>query len=356
MTVGLLCYQNPHDRTSYSGVLFYMKKALEAHPGIILKVLGHYPTRRRGALRRVVDSNAATFQYDANEYDDLDAILAPVASNVLAEIGSKIAQPIIHVTDATPSYLREFYPFESVRNSELTEIETLKHVDRVIYSSQFMADRAKQEFEALQTIPVSVAPYGVNIDELPRHVAEKKPFTPLKMVYVGGNWDRKGGDIAVATLNELNDRRIPCELTIVGPGPAQKIRHPHIKVVGYLSKEKRQDLDRYEKILTKSHILISPTRADCTPMIISEANAFGCPVAITNVGGVSSLVEDGVNGSMLTLEDGAKEWADAVESLTVKHDDYPGLSLSSFQFSQLRLSWTSWAQAMYEHLLEVVRT
>ena len=355
LKVGLLAYRNPYSKNSYSGVLHYMKRALEEHPGINLKVLGHYPQKQPNRLVRYFWPHEPEFQYDESEFEDLDAIIAPAASNVLGEFGKKISPPIILITDATPSYIREFYPLEASEFQDEVEVDAFNAVERVIYSSHYMAERAVEEFEVLKDKVVSVAPYGVNLDSFPPFPAAKSTFEPLKMVFIGGNWDRKGGDIALATLNELIRRRIPSSLTIVGPGPEGVLNHPHVDVVGFLDKGKPAQSAKYESILSESHLLILPTRADCTPMVISEANAFGCPVAITDVGGVSSLVREGVNGTMLTLTDGARDWADAIEALTIKNEHYEDLCIASYQFAQLRLSWSAWAQTMFENLVEVAR-
>ncbi len=355
LKVGFLAYQNPYDKNAYSGVLHYMRCALEDHPGIDLFILGKYPLYQSGFLKRLLKRPDPTFQFDQCEYEGLDVVIAPAASNVLRAHGNKIDIPIILVSDAIPSYIREFYPLEAEKFLDEEEISAFQSVERVIYSSKYMADRASDEFNILKNKVISVAPYGVNLDCFPPSPAIKPKLDPLKLVFVGGNWARKGGDIALATLNELLSRGVTSTLTIVGPGPDATIKHPNVEVVGFLDKQQPAQYQKYESILKNSHLMILPTRADCTPMSISEANAFACPVVVTDVGGVSSLIRDDVNGKLMTLEDGARKWADVIEALTVKNDSYDDIRISSYQFSQLRLSWAAWAQTMYENLSEVAR-
>jgi glycosyltransferase involved in cell wall biosynthesis len=49
----------------------------------------------------------------------------------------------------------------------------------------------------------------------------------------------------------------------------------------------------------KSDIYLLVSRFEAFPISIVEAMAFGLPIVATNVGGVSELIEDGVNGYLV---------------------------------------------------------
>lgn len=353
LKVGFLSNQNAYNRNSYSGALYFMYRSLEAHPGLDIHLLGGYKPVKKGLLGRLFTGSKDKFKFDVDEFKDLDVVIAPVASDLVAQFGQDIEPPIILITDTTPSYLREFYPEEALDNRDAIEVNAFKHVERVVYSSRYMADRAKNEFDVLADKQVNVAPLGVNLDVFPNGPKRKHPQDPLEMVFIGKNWSRKGGDIAMDTLDELIARGINARLKIIGPSLPKTRAHPNVDVLGYIDKHRPNEVKIYEDTLRSAHILVSPTRADCTPMVVAEANMFSCPVVITEVGGVGSLIKNGVNGEMLQVEDEPKDWADMIERLTVKNPEYDDLCVSSFQFAQLRLSWDAWAQTIYENAYEV---
>jgi len=354
LNVGFLSNQNAHNRNSYSGALYFMLHSLEAHPGLNVSILGGYKPVKTGLRGRLFSGSKDQFRFDASEFEGLDVVIAPVASDLIGMFGHDIKPPIMLITDTTPSYLREFYPEEASVGEDSRENEAFKHVKRVVYSSQYMADRAKSEFSVLAEKTVTVAPLGVNLDVFPVSPSQKEPLSPLEMVFIGKNWARKGGDIALATLDELLARGVDARLKIIGPSLPKARAHSNVDVLGYIDKHRPNEVKIYEDTLRNAHILISPTRADCTPMVVAEANMFSCPVAITEVGGVGSLIKNCVNGEMLQVEDGPKEWADVIERMTVKNPDYDSLCLSSFEYARLRLSWEAWAQTIFENAYEVV--
>ena len=354
LKIGFLTNQNPYNRNSYSGALYFMLRALESHPGFNVELLGGYRPIKEGILGRLFPGSKDQFHFKREEFQGLDAVIAPVASDLVARYGSKIGPPIMLITDTTPSYLREFYPEAAAGVSDDTEIEAFSNTESVVYSSQYMADRAQGEFANLSGKLVGVAPLGINLFNLPSKPMKKDPMEPLEMVFIGKNWKRKGGDIALKTLNELRIRGINAHLKIIGPSLPETRAHNHVEVLGYIDKHRPKEAGIYERALKNAHVLISPTRADCTPMVIAEANMFSCPVAITEVGGVSSLMRSGVNGEMLQVNDGPKEWADVIENMTIKNNDYEALCCSSFEYAQLRLSWEAWAQSIFEYTYEAI--
>lgn len=81
-----------------------------------------------------------------------------------------------------------------------------------------------------------------------------------------------------------------------------------ILLPGYIDLEqKKQFADEYD-------LFISTNNIDNAPVSIVEFMAMGIPVISTNVGGISYLIEDGVNGFTVTPDD-AMEMAEKISSL-----------------------------------------
>jgi glycosyltransferase involved in cell wall biosynthesis len=52
-------------------------------------------------------------------------------------------------------------------------------------------------------------------------------------------------------------------------------------------------------------VFVLPTQADCVPVVLTEASAYGLPILSTAVGGVSTIGEDKVNGRVFPLTESA---------------------------------------------------
>ena len=64
-----------------------------------------------------------------------------------------------------------------------------------------------------------------------------------------------------------------------------------------------QNRQRLEQIVSKSHRLLLPTRAECYGIVFCEANAYGLPVFATRVGGIPTIVKEGHKCSGFSKQD-----------------------------------------------------
>lgn len=219
----------------------------------------------------------------------------------------------------------------------------LARAAHVIYSSDYMAARAAEEFGPELAPKLSVVPFGLNLDSLPAAVPEKPPLAPLELLFIGRDWERKGGDLALAALDILTASGVAARLTVIGANAPEAQAHPHVTSLGYLDKNVPADYRRMEEVFARSHLFVLPTRADCTPMVVAEANAYGIPVLITETGGISSLMAPERNGVMLPPTADGAAWAAEIRRLSANAVAYRELSQSSFAHCHSRLTWKAWA-------------
>ena len=107
---------------------------------------------------------------------------------------------------------------------------------------------------------------------------------------------------------------------------------------------------RLQRLYLDSDFFLLPTRADCTPIVLSEANAFGLPALATDVGGVSDIIRDGENGFVLPLEAGGKEYAAAIAAAFANRENYRALRHKSRNAYEERLNWDAWGRAVNQLL------
>ena len=344
LKLGFLSPNNPFDRRSFSGTAFFAARALEQRPDIRLRILGpHRPPR---ALDRLLRRSNPKITADQVNTDDLDAVLGLVASPLLDQLMDRAPHlPSFHVTDATPAFLREAYGWKVPTEADAVETRVAARATKVIYSSPQITDRAARDLGLTDFAATSV-PFGVNFDHLPPTCPKKPAFDRLNLLFVGLDWGRKGGDVAVATLDTLLARGINAHLTIVGRCPEAHRTHPHITYAGYLNKNRPRDADRLAALYSKTHVFLLPSRADCTPMVVTEAMAHGTPVLATDTGGIAMQIGGAGAGRVMAPFATPHKWAEIITEITADRAAYEMMSDAAFERAGRSLSWSSWAESV----------
>ena len=127
---------------------------------------------------------------------------------------------------------------------------------------------------------------------VPDKMGPAPPFPPLRLLWVGSKWNRKGGADCLAVADALVAAGVPVELHMVGRKPKEVVR-PFLTFYGYLRKgvneEFRQLLDLYQTC----HFLILPSQGDLGPVGLADAAAMGLPAVTTAVGGIPGFFPNG---------------------------------------------------------------
>lgn len=378
LKIGLISAHDPFDRNNFSGTVYYIRRALARLPGVEVIVIGDnfhrikslssraYRSLKHGrfaSLSWVRDKLFMHFVADIERdlerlADDLDIIVAPVASEILASLRhTERLPPIIFITDATPQYIRENYPLPVGDIAFIQEQRVFEIASKIVYSSDFMANRARKEFADVfqqHGNKIEVVPFGLNMDIVPEQSQRTPPGpdTPIELLFVGKNWNRKGGPIAVEAVDELVARGLKARLTVVGCKPDGH-HSTNVQVIPYINKNIPAQSDKYLELLHRSHFLLLPTHADCTPMVVAEANAFNIPVIASDVGGISSLVDHGVSGYLVPAEATGAAYADIISDALQDPGLYPQLAQAARKTYENRLNWDAWSEQIGDLANEV---
>ena len=344
LRLGFLCPDTPYDRRSFSGSSHFAARALTAHPNVQLTILGHEKPSFLSRLRPKPALDVTTM-----DVSGLDAVIGLVATPLLVDLMRQHPNlPLVHVTDATPAYLREAYGWQVPSKADADESLVAHHALSTIYSSAEIARRAPGDL-GLPRLRPGVVPFGTNLADRPDTPPEKSDLGALKLLFVGTDWERKGGDIAVAALETLRASGRDAELTVIGKLPETLRNRPGIRYAGYLNKNRAGDLAKLIKHYSEAHLLVLPSRADCTPMVVAEAMAYGTPVIATDVGGIGEMVGLGGIGRVMPLYATAQEWSDAIVGLTDNETAYKMLSDACFD---RHFSWDNWADALVDRITQ----
>ncbi len=289
---------------------------------------------------------------------DVDLVLS-IWTNPIAYFRTE--KPIVFWGDATFAGLVDFYPSyshlcaETIRGGNRAERLALSKCRLAIYSSDWAANTAIQTY-GVDPAKVKVVPFGANINcdrtlEDVKRTIQNKNFEPCKLLFMGVDWFRKGGDIAFEVADQLNQRGLKTELHVVGCHPPVS-PSSFVKQHGFISKKTEEGRRLLDRLMAESHFLILPSRADCSPVVIPEASSFGLPTLATRVGGIPTAIQDGKNGQTFAPADGPEKYCDTIERFMSSKQEYNELALSSFREYSERLNWSSAGREMHSLIQE----
>jgi glycosyltransferase involved in cell wall biosynthesis len=175
-------------------------------------------------------------------------------------------------------------------------------------------------------------------------------------LFLGREWERKGGAIAVETTIALNEMGLKTELIIVGTQPDSKVPSECVTVVGFLDKNKKQERAQLEQLLKDCHFMHVPTRGDAFSLAFCEASAFGLPVISTATGGVPDVVANGINGQLLPLEARGPDYAKVILDLFSDREAYENLVMSSRKAYDENFNWGAWGDIVRPRVMDLLRS
>lgn len=294
--------------------------------------------------------------------NDADIIFSPSSIPIAA---LNIDKPIMFWTDANFSAMLDFYPSfsilcqETIRNGNRQEQLALDNCSLAIYASEWASSTA-QVFYHADPSKIRVIPFGANLTgqrtaaDIECLVREKEHFSPLKLLFIGMDWKRKGGQKALQVAQILNRIGRKTELHIVGCTPAEKMP-PFVRVHGFISKKSIEGRKYIDQLFASSHFFILPSEAEAFGIVFAEASSFGLPSLATNVGGISSAINENANGKLFPSASPAEEYVNYILNVVQSKDRYLDLAHSSFREYQIRLNWDSSAAVLRESILDLLR-
>ena len=261
------------------------------------------------------------------------------------------AFPLALWLDATFHSLRTTYPEyanysrASIDEGDRLERAALARATLVCYSSQWAADDAVRYYD-LPPRKVRVVEFGANVDgpfaderDAAAAVAARDLAT-ARFAFIGVDWERKGGQLAVDVVRRLNDAGVPSSLTVAGCAtPADVARLPFVTSLGFLSKKVAADRQQLHDLLSGAHFLLLPTQAECFGLVFAEAAAYAVPSISRNVGGVASAITHGETGLLMGATAGAEVYCAAVRELIANRERYSAMCLAAYRDFQQRLNW-----------------
>jgi glycosyltransferase involved in cell wall biosynthesis len=255
-------------------------------------------------------------------------------------------EPITCWSDSVWDLMTDYYFFNPPHSFAVKctehEQKALEKAAHAVFASDWAAKGASEHYR-FDNNKLAVIPFGPNLEISHDRSAVESALAARRrdlcvLLFLGVDWKRKGGAIALETARLLNDRGLNTELIVAGckvPGEKPSF----VKEIGYISKRTPQGRRQLSHLLRISNFLILPTRAECAGVVFSEASAFGLPIITTDTGGIPTYVRQGVNGVRIPLAASAETYADHIWRLFHDSSAYSSMALAGWEEYRQRLNW-----------------
>ena len=366
LRIAFLAPCDPKDKAALSTCMYYMGQALEKHCevyycdpiisfekrfGRLIDALSRRLFKKTVSYDHLLlvarrHGKLAAQRLDGRPFDAIVAIMNPLD---VAFLETNI--PIVLVLDATFALQQDFQPQHSnlwnwsAYQANKVEEMAYQNATALLYSSYWAARSAIENY-GVNTEKVHTIFFGANLDRVPsREMAlAKRKSERCRLLFIAARWESKGGTIAFETFLKLEEMGIEAELIICGTTPPKKFTHERMVVIPFLDKNDERQSKQIEKLYAMSDFLLLPTRVDCTPHVLNEANAFGVPVITTDTGGVSDIVRNGENGYVLPYNATGAAYSKMIAKIYQDDRRYMALVQSSRDAFESKLNWDVWAK------------
>jgi len=261
--------------------------------------------------------------------------------------------PLLYFCDSSIQWLKKQWK----NHAALTYLTMQWWERRVIHKSAQIISFSESNARELRTgygvpsdqVNVMTIPAAVPHDRVPETLSIRENLEPVRLLLVGRDYHRKGVDIALEVVNQLNLKDVPAELRVVGlDGEGTD----YARFMGLYDKTIPEELTGYLDQYRWADFLIHPARFEAAGIVPSEAAAFGVPTLTNDVGGLATTVQDGVSGVVLTQGSSAGDYVREIRELIDSLDRYQRLCRTTRQRYEQELNWP----AVGNRLMEIAQS
>ena len=230
----------------------------------------------------------------------------------------------------------------------------------IFYPSEWARETAIQNYN-VPLEKITLAPFGANMEidntvEEINQMIDSRNTNPkvCKLLIIGNNWKYKGVDIAIDITKKLNEKGFATELVIIGCRSNETNFPSYIKIVDFLDKNLKNELDILLDYYRDAHFYIMPTLTETFGHVFCEANAFGVPAISHKTGGVPSVITNGKNGQLFEIGENIDNFCNYIIDNFENKERYKELCLSSFNEYKTRLNWDYGAKIVIDTMKKLL--
>ena len=183
-----------------------------------------------------------------------------------------------------------------------------------------------KSWQEFYTTNLGLAPEQVtllyNPVEVPSQVSPPSNTLPLKFLFLGRIGERKGTFDLIKAFALLSEgEKTNSQLIIAGDGEVEAARNlvESLNIAHQSTFPGWIDTEERDRLLAQGNVFVLPSYNEGLPLSMLEAMAWGLPVIVTPVGGISEIINDGENG-LLVEPSNVEQLSAAMKSLIANED------------------------------------
>ncbi len=373
--VGLICQLDASDPNSFSGTPYSaMQELRKAGVDVVDLSLKHVPPGKLSILQKIFRklkyictekyiiireklnpaysyqhmlANAKSFSIATQEKidsSDVDVLLAMCSCSILYQLDTDL--PVVYATDITSKLINETYGEYKEKSDHYKQATMVIEQDALSRCSFFLpaaeatAKSGINDFK-LTKEQVKVVEFGAHV--VPTSV-QPNPDTPTKnrieLCLVAADPIRKRLDFCIEVIEHLATLGWNSSLNYIGPEHSLTA-NKRVNWLGRLLLSNPEDRITHQQTLAQSHWFLLPSLAEAYGIAPCEAAHFARPSAVSNVGGLPTVIKDEVTGLVFDKTASAVEYAEKISAFSLS--DYESLSNAAAKRAKQALSWPAWA-------------
>lgn len=322
----------------------------------LMGAIGKISHKRLDCTHTVIGAMLQSKTINMSAVQQCDILFAPFCSEALYSL--RTDKPIIYLSDATFNIMVDYYfkglSANAIKQGNKVEQRAMDRSKAIIVSSQWTANSAINDYHQNPS-KVHIVEFGANLDD--KDIIEKT-FDyngHLHILFLGVDWKRKGGQIAVEACKWLNDNGVLATLHIVGIKELdESIKElPYVDYVGFLNKRYPEQYNRLVAVIKQCHCMLLPTLAECSAIAFCESSANGLPVFSHLTGGVGNYVYNGINGYLLPLGSTGVDFGTKIKEC-LESGELKKMSETAKDVYKEKLNWNVWANKVEKILIKSI--
>lgn len=211
--------------------------------------------------------------------------------------------PYVVCTDMTPRQFDDMsvqYDHSADGSGPVSQLkhrintQLFRHAAKVVAWSTWVRDSLIDDYGVSPDSIEVIAP-GVDLS-LWRAGPDRTTSGPLRILFVGGDLDRKGGQDLLAAFAQLEVGTAEVHMVTRSPVPNPA---PGVIVHSNLTPNAPELIQLY----ADSDVFVLPSHAEAFGIAAAEAAASGLPVIATRIGGLIDIVDHGTTGYLIDTGD-----------------------------------------------------
>jgi glycosyltransferase involved in cell wall biosynthesis len=273
---------------------------------------------------------------------DIKPLLAPGA-RLFSYHDGNLAQAM-----RSPGFAAGLSP-RRVRRALDYETRVYRNIDVVFTMSQYLADSFVSDF-GVDARKVKAIGAGINLDPFPSAPRGKR-YDGRKLVFVGADFERKGGADLLEAFRTVRRKYADAELSIIGPRqlavPAEL--STGVRYLGFLSKTDAAQKRTFDAVLHDSSVFVMPSRYEPFGIAPLEAMAHEIPAVLTDAWAFPEMVQPGVTGELVRTGD-PRDLAEKLIAMLADPDRLQAMGRRGREQVLAKYTWTAVVTKLREEL------